>query len=254
MESVTLKQIAFNAMLEFVAQPGNEHAFESSGIDSYTEKELFWALTKRLTIPELAERACYSSHCGEHNLPASLAYHASKNGLKELHTLKKTLEESWQSVQYGSIHLACFAEAYWNIVIGERIKRRDFRRVWDDIKKSVREADCKNGELVRYTDRHLRGLYHAMEDARLLGGDRYDGTHHFHEDTAFYGLAFLFELYPRSRERIRVDSFEQPRKIKAGRYDFEGYETLIFELARYFARERQRKRDRSLERRLSSGS
>lgn len=250
MESITLKDVGLAAMIEYSAQPGNEKIFADSGLQPYHEAEVFKGLMKRLPLSELAERARYSHHGGEHSLPRHLAWHAASISLKELHLLKKAVETSWKADEYFSVKMSDFAQTYWHIVVTARIKEKDFRRAWDDIRRSVREADVINGELQKNTIRLLKDLAHAMEELKLIGSVLAGcGAHHFHADTRMPGLRFLLQLLPRGREHWAT-SVSNPQKLFAGRYEFKYEDALIFALGKYFAQERQKKRGLKVTRRL----
>lgn len=238
----TITEIGLEAMVAFAAEPGNENAFENgkTGMLEWQEKKIFQELCKRLEIPALLKRAHYgrsSSHLHD------LAFHAAKSGLKELHELKELLRtpEGWSGYEHA---LEGFNDAYWWVVINSRIKKGNFRRAWDDVRKMLREP--KPFRLHRDKVEMILNILHcAMRDKGVLNPMPLEGgVHHFYQDTPMPGLAALV-AFDRDKWRWQVGpSALQPRFLTAGGYEFTYHERFILALAKKYAEDRKKKRGR----------
>ncbi len=244
----SLHEVALNAMVAHASQPGNEAIFKSSHLQEWEESAVFGLLLKRLGRYEAIERLKYAQYASKHM--STLAYHVfGSQGLEGLHVLKEELRVTAGSWPYQHT-LTEFSKWYWHLVLKKRIEEGDYRRAWDDIRKSKREE--KPFRLpAQEVEQKLKDLFHAMGKKGVVSREWHSGMHHYRHNTPMAGMPFLVEMYPRRRQEM-AGSRTQPRMIMAGSYELTYHEHIILTLAQHFAKQRKVKRARKAARKVAA--
>ena len=171
-------------------------------------------------------------------------------------------------VDFDSLSLRALADHYWSLVVRERILRGDFRRAWDEIRRSFWgfEEGERHCWKIRPGARHAHDmaaslkaisglvgeLFEAMRKKALLPDIDLENKPHVEFDQRDFstppGIQFVVVTkgYPDFR------GFANYRDQNAGTFTVTGRQMLM--IAEYFSEKRKTKRRERIKARLSEAS